>query len=77
MTYTVHWILESRKVRHIAVNGSLTIKEGLTIEVEDEEYLEEINTELLKKVAEIAAYDWNGLYECGEGEPQQTLSMKR
>jgi hypothetical protein len=64
-------------VRHVAVNGSLIIKEDLTIEVEHEEYLEEINTELLKKMAEIAAYDWNGLYECGKGEPQQALSMRK
>jgi len=43
MTYTVHWILEAE-----LLDISRIIKEDLTVEVEDEEYLHEINTELLK-----------------------------
>jgi hypothetical protein len=41
---------------------ALIIKKDLTVEVEDEEHLDDINTEPLKIGEEWPAYDWNALH---------------
>ena len=71
MTYTIHWIFQAE-----LSDMSRIIKDDLTVEIEDQEYLDEINTELLK-MPNIAAYDWNGLHKRGKSKPQQALSMEK
>jgi hypothetical protein len=64
-TYDIHRVLEAA---FSATLGSWIIK-NLTIEVQDQEDLESINTEISKGM-NIAAYNWNNLHEYGQYKPQ-------
>ena len=65
MTYTIHWVL---KAVFSATLKSWIINEDLTIEVQDEEDLEDINTDITK-IMNRSAYNWNSLHQDGENKP--------
>jgi hypothetical protein len=64
-TYTIHWVLEAVCSAPLK---SWIINEDLTIEVQDEEDLTDIGTDITKRM-NISAYNWNNLHQDGESKP--------
>jgi len=64
-TYTIHFVLGAV---FSATLKSWIINEDLTIEVQDEEDLEDINSDITRRMNR-SAYNWNNLHQDGESKP--------